>query len=193
MTAVRVVIADDHPMFRYGLRSALDGVAADVEVVGEAADGRELVDLVDSTKPDVVLTDLTMPGLDGIAAIPQVLQAHPGVAVLVLSMLTEDGTLLRVLRSGARGYVLKGADRAEIVRAILTVASGGTVYGGQMWCCRRRPSATTSRPSSPSCRSGTGRLRWRGHATPAWGRGWPGRTASRCGARPVRRRPARGR
>ena len=126
--AVRVVVADDHPMFRYGLVAAL---AADdeVEVVAEAADGDELVAAVDRTGPDVVLTDLAMPGLDGTAAIRALLARRPEVGVLVLTMYEDDQALFGALRAGARGYLLKGADRTEIIRAVLAVASGDAVYG----------------------------------------------------------------
>lgn len=125
---VRVVLADDHPMFRYGLRAVL-AAAEEVEVVGEAGEGEELVALVEREHPDVVLTDLAMPGLDGAAATRRILLLHPGTGVLVLTMHEDDEALLGAMRAGARGYLLKGADRAEIVRAVLAVASGEAVYG----------------------------------------------------------------
>jgi DNA-binding NarL/FixJ family response regulator len=125
---VRVVLADDHPMFRYGLRAALDAVA-EVAVVGDAADGAALVALVEEVRPDVVLTDLTMPGLGGEAATAEILARFPKVGVLVLTMHADDDAVLGALEAGARGYLLKGADRDEIARAVLTVAGGGTVYG----------------------------------------------------------------
>jgi DNA-binding NarL/FixJ family response regulator len=123
-----VVIADDHPMFRYGLAAALAAVD-EVDVVGEAADGRELLAAVETTKPDVVLTDLAMPNLDGAAAAAAILARHPQVAVLVLTMHEDNQALLSALRAGARGYLLKGADRTEIIRAVLAVAAGEAVYG----------------------------------------------------------------
>ncbi|MET7700257.1 response regulator transcription factor [Streptomyces sp. NPDC005485] len=127
-SAVRVVIADDHPMFRYGLRAVLvEGT--EVEVVGEAASGEELLAVVERTSPDVVLTDLAMPGLDGAAATRSLLARHPDLGVLVLTMHEDDQALMGALRAGARGYLLKGADRTEIVRAVLAVASGDAVYG----------------------------------------------------------------
>jgi DNA-binding NarL/FixJ family response regulator len=115
-------------MFRYGLVAAL---AADdeVEVVAEAANGDELLAAVDRTDPDVVLTDLAMPGLDGAAATRSLLARHPEVGVLVLTMHEDDQALFGALRAGARGYLLKGADRTEIIRAVLAVASGDAVYG----------------------------------------------------------------
>ena len=125
---VRVVVADDHPMFRYGLIAAMTA-AGDVDIVGEAADGRELLAVVDDTVPDVVVTDLAMPGLDGAAAIEALHGRHPGVAVLVLTMHEDNQALMGALRAGARGYLLKDARRTEIVRAILAVAAGESVYG----------------------------------------------------------------
>lgn len=127
-TPVRVVIADDHPMFRYGLKAVL-AAAQEVEVVGEAATGEELLRVVEQTSPDVVLTDLAMPGLDGIAATRAILHRHSGTGVLVLTMHEDDEALFGALRAGALGYLLKGADRAEIIRAILAVASGEALYG----------------------------------------------------------------
>jgi len=125
---VRVVIADDHPMFRYGLKAAV-AAAGEVEIVGEAADGQELLAVVDHTQPDVVLTDLAMPTMDGATAAAAILARHPNVAVLVLTMHDDNQALFSALRAGARGYLLKGADRTEIIRAVLAVAAGEAVYG----------------------------------------------------------------
>jgi DNA-binding NarL/FixJ family response regulator len=125
---VRIVLADDHPMFRYGLAAALANTP-EIEIVGEAADGSELVTVVDQTMPDVVLTDLAMPGLNGASATRTVLARHPDIAVLVLTMHEDDEAMFGALRAGARGYLLKGANRNEIVRAVLAVASGEAVYG----------------------------------------------------------------
>jgi DNA-binding NarL/FixJ family response regulator len=145
---VRVVIADDHPMYRFGLIAALSG-RDDVEIVGEAADGRELLAVTNQTEPDVVLTDLAMPGLDGAAATAAILAHHPNVAVLVLTMREDSQALFGALRAGARGYLLKGADRAEIIRGILTVACGHAVYGAAV--ARRISDFLTGRqPDHPS-------------------------------------------
>jgi DNA-binding NarL/FixJ family response regulator len=125
---VRVVVADDHPMFRYGLAAALAG-SDEVQIVGEAADGKQLLDVVQHTNPDVVLTDLAMPLLDGAAATKALLDRDPNLAVIVLTMREDNEALFSALRAGARGYLLKGADRTEIIRAVLAVASGEAVYG----------------------------------------------------------------
>lgn len=125
MTPLRVVIADDHPMVRYGITAVLAD-APEVEVIGEAADGDALVALVAQQRPDVVVTDLDMPGRSGVEAMQALAGGPP---VLVLTMHADDEQLFAALRAGARGYLLKGADRAELVRAICSVAAGEAVYG----------------------------------------------------------------
>ena len=126
--SVRVVLADDHPMVRYGIAAVLAD-APSVDLVGQAADGEELLGLVDDLSPEVVLTDLAMPGVDGLAAITTLARSHPDLPVLVLTMHADDEAVFAALRAGARGFLVKGADGAELVRAIETVAAGGTVYG----------------------------------------------------------------
>ena len=126
---VRVVLADDHPMYRFGLRAVLEA-SPEVDVTGEAGNGDELLALVERHAPDVVLTDLSMPKMTGTAAIAELARRHPGIGVLVLTMHEDDASLFAALRAGARGYLLKGADREEIVRAVLSVAGGDAVYGG---------------------------------------------------------------
>ncbi|MFF9039048.1 response regulator [Streptomyces sp. NPDC014892] len=125
---VRIVIADDHPMYRFGLTAALAG-HDDIEIVGEAADGAELLKVVERTGPDVVLTDLAMPNLGGTEAIREIHARDERIGILVLTMHEDDEALIGALRAGARGYLLKGADRTEIARAVLAVASGNAVYG----------------------------------------------------------------
>jgi len=123
-----VVLADDHPMYRFGLRAVLES-NADVEVVGEAASGRELLELVRTTAPDVVLTDLAMPDVDGVTAARRLSSGNPDVAVLVLTMHDDDESVFAAMRAGARGYLVKGADGPDIVRAVLAVAQGDAVFG----------------------------------------------------------------
>jgi len=125
---IRVVVADDHPMVRYGITAVLADVP-NVEVVGEAANGQALQAVVAKSSPDVVLTDLAMPVMDGIAAIGRLRITRPDLPVLVLTMHEDDESVLAALRAGARGYVVKGADRAELIRAIESVAAGDAVYG----------------------------------------------------------------
>ncbi|GID31520.1 response regulator transcription factor [Paractinoplanes brasiliensis] len=125
---VRVILADDHPMYRFGLTAAI-ATAPEIELIGEAASGAELIELVDRDPPDVVITDLAMPGTDGTTATGAITARHAQVKVLVLTMHEDDEALFGAMRAGARGYLLKGADSADIVRAVLTVARGDVVYG----------------------------------------------------------------
>ena len=129
--SVRIVLADDHPMYRFGLAAVL-GQSSDVELVATAEDGPGLIRAVREHQPDVVITDLSMPGLDGATATRQLLLEQPGLGVLVLTMHEDDEHLVSALRAGARGYLVKGADADEIVRAVLTVAAGDAVYGGSV-------------------------------------------------------------
>jgi DNA-binding NarL/FixJ family response regulator len=127
MTILRVLIADDHPLYRDGLGAALS--AAGLDVVGEAADGRQAVALSLELQPDVVIMDLQMPGMGGIEATRRIAHGSPRIAILVLTMLADDDSVFAALRVGARGYLLKGAGKAAIVRAVQTVADGGGVFG----------------------------------------------------------------
>lgn len=129
--AVRVVLADDHPVFRFGLRAVLD-TAPEVTVVAEAADGEELLRLVEVHRPDVVITDLAMPRLGGTAAITALRDRAVPPRVLVLTMHADDASLFAALRAGAAGYLVKGADRDEIRRAVASVATGQAVYGAEV-------------------------------------------------------------
>ncbi len=113
---IRVVLVDDHPVVRRGLRSLLESLAG-YTVVGEAADGVAAVREVQLTKPDVVLMDIRMPGLDGLEATRAALSAVPSTAVLMLTMLDEDDAVFAAMRVGARGYLLKGAEQQAIIRA----------------------------------------------------------------------------
>jgi len=125
---LRILLADDHVPFRDGLRALLGTVEA-LEVIGEVGSGDEAVSSAAVLQPDVILMDLRMPGLDGIEATRRIVVTSPHIAVLVLTMFEDDGSVFAALRAGARGYLLKGADRAEIVRAIHAVASGEAIFG----------------------------------------------------------------
>jgi len=128
---IRVVIVDDHASFRSGLRALL-GTASDVAVVGEASDGPAGVLLAERLQPDVVLMDVTMPGGDGIAATEHIVEAWPHVAIVVLTMDGGDASLVRALQAGARGYVLKGAQRPELLRAVRAAAAGEALLGADV-------------------------------------------------------------
>ena len=123
-----VVVVDDHPLFRHGLVELLDTVP-DVEVLDSCADGTSAVRRTVELRPDVVLLDLNLPGMPGIEAARRIVAAAPEVAVLVLTMVDDDDSVLAALHVGARGYVLKGADQEEVLAAIRTVAAGGVVLG----------------------------------------------------------------
>lgn len=125
---IRVAVADDHPVVRDGMR-LLFASRDDVEIVGEAATGDAIVSVASETIPDVVIMDLQMPGLSGIEATRQIVNAHPSIGVLVLTMYDDDNTVFAALRAGAKGYLLKGAEQNEIVRAVTAVASGEAIFG----------------------------------------------------------------
>jgi DNA-binding NarL/FixJ family response regulator len=124
---IRVIVADDHPVFRSGLRTMVEE-APDLELVGEASDGQEALDLCRATPPDVVLMDLRMPHVSGVTATTVLATELPQVRVLMLTMLEDDTSLIAALRAGARGYVLKGAAPQEILRAVRAVAAGQAIF-----------------------------------------------------------------
>ena len=128
---VRVLIADDHPLFRDGLTALLDD-GPGTELAGTATTGTEAVDLARQTQPDVVVMDLQMPGLSGIEATRRITADSPHIAVLVLTMFDDDDSIFAALRAGARGYLLKGADRDQIRCAIQAAASGEIIFGGHL-------------------------------------------------------------
>jgi DNA-binding NarL/FixJ family response regulator len=128
MEVSRVLIADDQQPFREGLLALFQSVP-DIEVVGEAATGAEAVTLSEALQPDVVLMDFKMPGMNGVEATDKILTASPHIGIIVLTMFDDDDTIFAALRAGARGYVLKGALKAEILRAIRAVTSGEAIFG----------------------------------------------------------------
>lgn len=125
---VRVVIADDHPTFRRGLAALLASVP-DIDLVGEAVDGESAVGQSRALNPDVVLMDLSMPGVGGVEATRRIVADAPAVAVLVVTMLDDDEAVFAAMRAGARGYVVKGQDTEDVLRAIRSVARGDAVFG----------------------------------------------------------------
>jgi len=124
---ISLVIADDHEIFRDGLALMLSKQDT-VKLVGQAGDGLELMRMVEETRPDMVLTDIKMPRMDGIAAARQLLQLYPGLKIIALSMFEEEDLIVEMLEAGARGYLLKNADKKEILDAIVTVQEGNIFY-----------------------------------------------------------------
>ncbi|HBE28616.1 MAG TPA: DNA-binding response regulator [Ktedonobacter sp.] len=124
---LRILLVDDHPLVRNGLRALLSSVP-DLAVVGEAANGEEAITQALELQPDIILMDLHMPGLNGIEATRRIVQVHPHIGVLVLTMLEDDASVFAALRAGARGYLLKGADQADVLRAISAAAHGEAIF-----------------------------------------------------------------
>ena len=128
MSTIRVVVVDDHPVYRDGVADALDD-ADDIAVVGTAADGEAAVRTVAETGADVVLMDLRMPGGGGIPATAAIAGSHPETAVVVLTMSDDDDSVFAALRAGARGYLLKESEGADIARAVRAAARSEAVFG----------------------------------------------------------------
>jgi DNA-binding NarL/FixJ family response regulator len=126
MEPVRILIADDHPLFRFGMRTRLNA-EPDLVVVGEAGTGEEAILLVDTLAPHVVLMDLNLPGMSGIAATRAIREAHPEIGVVIVTMFDDD-SVFAAMRAGARGYLLKGAEAEETVGAIRAIAQGEAIF-----------------------------------------------------------------
>ena len=127
MSVVRVLIADDHPLFRKGLRTLLDSMPQ-TTVIGEATSGREAVDQALALQPDVILLDLQMPDGGGLWAIRELATHHADSRILVVTLFDDNESVFAALKAGARGYVLKDADEAEMMRAIEAVAQGEAIF-----------------------------------------------------------------
>ncbi|MGV3539676.1 MAG: response regulator [Rufibacter sp.] len=122
---IKVVLVDDHTLIRDGLKSLLN-TEPTIEIIGEAENGQKLLDLLETTRPDVIMLDLNMPVMDGYQALQHLQDRYPQIKVLVLTMLDQDSYVHKVRASGALGYVLKTAGRDELVHAIKTVASNNS-------------------------------------------------------------------
>ncbi|QEH41881.1 response regulator transcription factor [Chitinophaga sp. XS-30] len=124
---IRLVIADDHEIFLDGLSLMLSR-QEHIALVGQASDGRELIEIVAKEKPDVVMTDIKMPYMDGISATRQIIRTDPDTRIIALSMFDEEDQIVEMLEAGAKGYLLKNADKQEILEAITSVYEDGTYY-----------------------------------------------------------------
>jgi DNA-binding NarL/FixJ family response regulator len=145
---LRIVLADDHPLYRSGVRAVVERTAGMVWA-GEATSGEEVLDLLDRVGADVVLMDLRMPGIGGLEATRRLLARPDPPAVLVLTMIDDDDAVSAALRTGARGYLLKGADEEEIVAAVRLVARGGAVIGAAVAGALRSRFDGADTPPSP--------------------------------------------
>jgi len=131
MSNIKILLADDHGVVRKGLRFLLER-QADMEVVGEAKDGREAVRLAEELNPTIVIMDIAMPLLNGIDATAQIIKRNPGIGVIILSMHADEGYLVRILTAGAKGYLLKDSAETDVVRAVQTVAQGKPSFSPQI-------------------------------------------------------------
>jgi DNA-binding NarL/FixJ family response regulator len=125
---IRILIADDHTLFREGLVALFDSID-EVEVLGTYADGEQVIQAAEELQPDVILMDIQMPGVNGIEATRQIVQKSPHIGVIVVTMFEDDDSVFAAMRAGARGYVLKGADQQDILRAIQAVSRGEALFG----------------------------------------------------------------
>jgi DNA-binding NarL/FixJ family response regulator len=152
MERIRVVLADDHPVFRHGLRAILTATP-DTEVVGEASTGEQAVELAIEHDPDVVVMDLTMPGLNGVEATRLLIAERPDANVLVVTMFDDTQSVLAAVRAGARGYILKGADGDDVLRAIRAAAHGEAIFSptaAHRLTQHLTVAGTASRPADPA-------------------------------------------
>jgi DNA-binding NarL/FixJ family response regulator len=127
MDSIHILIADDQAITRSGLRTLLESVP-ELEIVGEATNGAEVIELATSLQPDVILMDLRMPGINGIEATRRIHRTSPHIGILVVTIFADDTSVFPAIRAGARGYLLKDTDQAELVQAITTVARGGVIF-----------------------------------------------------------------
>lgn len=127
MEPLRVLIADDHPLFRHGI-VALLRETEDMAVAGEATTGEEAIALAGTLQPDVILMDIRMPGVNGIEATRRVVHENPHVRVLIVTMFEDDSSVFTAMRAGARGYILKDAEKDELLRAIRVVGNGEAIF-----------------------------------------------------------------
>jgi DNA-binding NarL/FixJ family response regulator len=148
MDCLRVLVADDHPLFRHGLATLLQA-EPDIEVVGEAMSGEEVMSLAATLQPDVILMDIHMPTVNGIEATRRILQHTPQIRILVVTMFEDDASVFMAMRAGARGYLLKDAQKADLLRAIRAVGSGEAIFSPAI-ATRLMDFFSAPRPAAPT-------------------------------------------
>ena len=131
MNTIRILLADDHVVMRRGLRLLIE-TEAGFTVVAEASDGLEAVEQAQATAPDVAVLDIAMPNLNGVGAAQRIHEMNPNIAIMILSMHADEGYVLRVLRAGARGYLLKDSAEGDLIEAIRTVRGGKTFFSPEI-------------------------------------------------------------
>jgi DNA-binding NarL/FixJ family response regulator len=127
MEPIHVLIADDHTLFRSGLKALLN-LFPDIQVIGEAATGEEVIARAEALQPDVILMDIQMPGVNGIEATRRIIHTSPNIGIVIVTMFEEDDSVFSAMRAGARGYILKEANEEEVLRAIRAVARGEAIF-----------------------------------------------------------------
>lgn len=148
MDPIRVLIADDHPLFRHGIRSLLNG-APDFQVVGEAAAGDEVIRLASALQPDVIVMDIQMPNVNGIEATRQIVRESPNIRILIVTLFEDDASVFTAMRAGARGYVLKDAEKDDLLLALRAVGRGEAIFSPAI-ASRMIDFFAALRPSTPS-------------------------------------------
>lgn len=151
--SIRVLIADDHVFYREGVRALLAN-SADITMIGEASSGEEVIARTDELLPDVILMDLKMPGTNGIDATRRIHENHPKTGVLVITMFDDDDSVFAAMRAGARGYLLKDADKDELVRAIFAVDRGEAIFSPAI--AERMMSYFSGSPKADQSKSSSG-------------------------------------
>ena len=127
METLRLLIADDHPVFRHGIRALLNA-APGLDVVGEATSGDDAIAKAEALQPDVILMDIQMPGVNGVEATRRILHTSPHVRILIVTMFEDSASVFTAMRAGARGYVLKDAEKDDLLRAIQAVGRGEAIF-----------------------------------------------------------------
>jgi DNA-binding NarL/FixJ family response regulator len=128
MTHIQLMIADDHKLFREGLKALLS-IIDDIEIIGEAGDGETTLEKCKQLQPDIILMDINMPGINGIQVTQSLVEQFPQTGIIMLTMLEDDASIFAAMRAGARGYLLKGADPSEVLNVIRAVAEGQALFG----------------------------------------------------------------